>query len=71
MQARNILTNLSPARLTTLHHVKSFILRVLVAYRHQNIFEIKSKCITVNWQKYQVSPQTRKECPTKVGVMHL
>jgi len=31
MQARNILTNLrqSPARLITLHHVKSFILRVL------------------------------------------
>jgi len=41
MQARNILTNLSPSlaqaelkspvRLITLHHVKSFILRVLLA----------------------------------------
>ena len=51
--ARNILTNFSPstARLRTLHHVKSFILRVLLAQRHKNIFEIKSKCTTVNWQK--------------------
>jgi len=27
----------------------------------------------VNWQKrtVQVSPSTRKECPTKLGLMHL
>jgi len=33
MQARNILTNLSPspARAITLHHVKSFTLRVICA----------------------------------------
>jgi len=36
------------------------------------MFEIKSKCATVNWQKkYQVSPSTRKECLTKLGVMYL
>jgi len=41
----------SPTRPITLHYVKSFILSVLLAYRHKNIFEIKSKCTMVNWQK--------------------
>jgi len=25
----------------------------------------------VNWQTYQVSPLTRKECPAKLGVIYL
>jgi len=37
------------------------------------MFEIKSKCPTVNWQKstVQVSPLIRRECLTKSGVMYL
>ena len=50
-QARARFDPKSPARLITLHHVKSCILRVLLAWRHKNIFGIKSNCTTVNWQK--------------------
>jgi len=25
----------------------------------------------VNWQTYQVSPLTRKECPAKLGMIYL
>jgi len=60
----------SPARLITLHLVKSLILRVLLAWRHKNIFENQNAQRWIG-KKDEVSPSTRKECPTKLGVIHL
>jgi len=61
MQARNILTKSSPTTARSekpgltyysaprqKFHCKRSIVR---AQRHENIFEIKSKCATVNWNK--------------------
>ena len=57
-------------------NVKSFIPRVILAQRHENMFEIKqtSKCTTVNWQKIlsftcintkRMSNKTRCHVPVK------
>ena len=53
---------------TTLYHVKGFILRVLV-YLHNDMKMFGAQ----RWigKNYQVSPLTREECPTKLGVMYL
>jgi len=62
----------SLAWLTTLHHVKGFILWVLLYLHNDTKLYLRLNQNAQRWigKKHQVSPLTWKECPKNLDVMH-